>query len=268
MKYMLVTGAASGIGKAITETMARRGWKVFATDQNKEVLRSMQAKNIIPIYMDITKEKTILDAFMKVAKETLYLDVIINSAGIRYINSLIEDDLNNFKKAMDVNLLGMMRVNNIFFPLLNKETGRIINISSESGWLSPSPFNGVDSISKHAVEAYNDTLRRELNFLGVKVIKIEPGPFKTPMRQNTIDSFKELIDNTKYYKEELKNMSKLMKNEFKSSKNIKYLLYSIIQACESSKPKIRYRVKNNLSLVLMNLLPETIIDRIYFNKLK
>lgn len=268
MKYILVTGAASGIGKAITETMARRGWKVFAADQNKEVLRSMEAKNIIPIYMDVTKEKTIIDAFIKVAKETLYLDVIINSAGIRYITSLIEEDLNKLQKAIDVNLIGMIRVNNLFFSLLNKETGRIINISSESGWISPSPFNGVDSISKHAVDAYNDTLRRELNFLGVKVIKIEPGPFKTPMRQNTIDSFKELIDNTKYYKNELKNMSRLMKNEFKNSENIKYLLYSIVQACESKKPKIRYRVKNNISLVLMNLLPEYIIDKIYYNKLK
>ncbi len=268
MKYILVTGAASGIGKSISETMARRGWKVFAADKNSEVLRSMEAKNIIPIYMDVTDEKSIIDAFMKVSKETLYLDIIINSAGIRYISSLIEDDLNKLKKAVDVNLLGMMRVNNVFFPLINKETGRIINISSESGWLSPSPFNGADSISKYAVEAYNDTLRRELNFLGVKVIKIQPGPFKTPMRQDTIDSFKESLDNTKYYKNELKSMSKIMKGEFKSSNNIKCLLKSIIHACESEKPKRCYRVKNNISLVLMNLLPESLIDKIYFNKLK
>ncbi len=268
MKYMLVTGAASGIGKSITETMARRGWKVFATDINKDVLRSMEAKNIIPIYMDIKKEKSILDAYMKVAKETLYLDVIINCAGVRYINPLIEDNLEEFKKSIDVNLMGMMRVNNIFFPLLNKETGRIINVSSETGRFSPSPFNGVDSISKHAVEAYNDTLRRELNFLGIKVIKIQPGPFKTPMRQNTIDSFKSSLENTKYFKNELKSMSKIMKNEIKSSKNIKYLLYSIVQACESKKPKTCYRVKNNISLVLLNLLPECLVDKIYLNKLK
>ena len=255
MKYILITGAASGIGKSITETMARRGWKVFATDQNKDVLRSMEAKNIIPIYMDVTKEKTILNAFMKVA-------------GVRYINSLIEDDLNKFKKTIDVNLMGMMRVNNIFFPLINKESGRIINISSETGRFSPMPFNGVDSIGKYATEAYNDTLRRELNFLGVKVIKIEPGPFKTPMRQNTIDSFKSSLENTKYFKNELKAMSKLMKNEIKNSKDIKYLLYSVIHACESNKPKICYRVKNNITLVLMNLLPECLIDKIYLNKLK
>lgn len=263
MRYMLVTGAASGIGKAITETMARRGWKVFAADQNKEVLRSMEAKNIIPIYMDLLKEKTILDAFMKVAKETLYLDVIINCAGVRYISPLIEDDLDRFEKAISINLLGMIRVNNIFFPLLNKETGRIINMSSETGWLSPSPFNGIDSISKHAVETYNDTLRRELNFLGIKVIKIEPGPFKTPMRQKTIDSFKQSIDNTKYYKNELKSMSKLMKQEFKGLKDMKHLLYSVIQACEAKKPKKCYKVKNNVRMILLNLLPENIIDNFY-----
>lgn len=268
MKYMLITGAASGLGKSITETMARRGWKVFAADKNKEILRSMEAKNIIPIYMDITKEKTIFDAFMKAAKETLYLDVIINSAGIRYINPLIEDDLSELKKAIDVNLLGMIRVNNVFFPLLNKETGRIINISSETGWMSPLPFNGVDSISKHAVEAYNDTLRRELRSLGVKVIKIQPGPFKTPMRQGMIESFKSSIDNTKYYKKELKAMSEIMKDEFKKSSDIKYLLYSIVQACESKNPKSCYKVRNNINMTLINLLPESIVDKIYFNKIK
>ena len=268
MKYILITGAASGIGKSAAEALARRGWKVFAADQNKEVLRSMEAKNIIPIYMDVSKEKTIIDAFMKVSKETLYLDAIINSAGIRYISSLIEDDLNKLKKAFDVNLLGMMRVNNIFFPLLNKENGRIINISSETGWMSASPFNGADSISKYAVEAYSDTLRRELNFLGVKVIKIQPGPLKTPMRQNTIDSFKESLDDTKYFKNELKSMSKIMKSEFKNSHNIKHLTNAIIDACESDKPKMCYRVKNNFGMALLNLLPEKLIDKIYINKLK
>jgi NAD(P)-dependent dehydrogenase (short-subunit alcohol dehydrogenase family) len=268
MKYLLVTGAASGIGKAIVETMARRGWKVFATDKNKDVLRSMEAKNIIPIYMDVTKDKSVLDAFMKVAKETLYLDAIINCAGVRYISSLIEDDPKKVEKALNVNVIGMMRVNNVFFPLLNKEEGRIINMSSESGWLSPSPFNGADSISKYAVEAYNDTLRRELNFLGVKVIKIEPGPFKTPMRQDTIDSFKESLENTKYFKEELKALSKIMKSEFKSTSNIKHLMNTIIKACESKNPKICYRVRNNKDLVALNLLPEESIDKVYFNELK
>ena len=205
---------------------------------------------------------------MKVAKETLYLDAIINCAGIRYITSLIEDSPKNIERALDVNLIGMIRVNNVFFSILNKENGRIINISSESGWMSPSPFNGVDSISKYAVEAYNDTLRRELNFLGVKVIKIEPGPFKTPMRQNTIDSFKETLENTKYFKEELKAMSKFMKTEFKSTSNIKHLMNAIIDACESKNPKICYRVKNNKDLIAMNLLPEESIDKVYFNELK
>lgn len=267
MKYILITGAASGIGKMITEVMARRGWFVFAADVNKDALESLKSKNIFPIYMDITKEKTIEDAYRKVAHETLYLDVIINCAGIGLMSSLVEEDISKIEKIMDINLFGMIRVNKIFFPLLPKETGRIVTISSECGWMSPSPFNGPYIMSKYAVEAYNDSLRRELNILGIKVIKIQPGSFKTAMHKNTIENFKELVESTKYFKSELKAMSKMMRKELKNTNDPKYLLNAVIKACESNNPKLNYRVKNSPSMTLINMLPEKVIDNIYSKSL-
>lgn len=267
MKYILVTGAASGIGKMIVETMARRGWMVFATDVNEEILNILKGKNIIPIYMDVTKEKTIIDAYRKVAHETLYLDVVLNCAGIGLMSSLIEEDVKKIEKVMNINLFGMIRVNKIFFPLIPKTTGRIVTISSECGWMSPSPFNGPYIMSKYAVEAYNDSLRRELNILGIKVIKIQPGSFKTAMHKKTIDNFKELVDNTKYYKAELKNMSKMMRKELKNVNDPKYLINAVINACEKEKPKLCYKVKNSPSMSFINLLPEKVIDNIYLKYL-
>lgn len=266
MKYILVTGAASGIGKMITEAMARRDWIVFAADVNEEAMGSLKRRNIIPIFMDVTKEKSIEDAYRKVAKETIYLDIIINSAGLGSMSSLIEENIDKIQSVLDVNLFGTARVNKMFFPLLSKETGRIINISCECGWMSPSPFNGPYNISKHALEAYNDTLRRELNILGIKVIKIQPGSFKTPMHKKTISDFKDLVDNTKFFKYELKMMSKIMRKELKNINDPKYLISAIVDACESPRPKICYRVKTSRNLRFINSLPERLIDLVYLKK--
>lgn len=267
MKYVLITGAANGVGKSITEALANNGWMVFATDKDKKTLEGMHGRNIIPIYMDVTKEETIIDAYMKVGKETIYLDAIINNAGTISMGSLIEDDIDKVEKVLNVNLYGMMRVNKAFYPLLNKETGRIININSESGWMSPVPFKGAYTISKYAIEAYNDTLRRELNFLGIKVIKVQCGLFRSSVHKNILSSFRTLINKTKYYKNELKSMSEILKEEFDNPNDVKYIKEVIIEACNSEKPKLCYRVKNNKKLSWMNILPESTIDKIYKNKL-
>ncbi len=263
MKYVLITGAASGLGKMMAETLSKKDYTVFACDYNKELLSEFDIKNIIPIYMDVTNQKTIDDAYRKVAKETLYLDVIINNAGVGLMASFIEEEIKDLERIMDINLFGMIRVNKTFYSLLDKEDGRIINISSECGWMSPAPFNGPYIMSKYAVEGYNDSLRRELGILGIKVIKIQPGSFKTAMHKSTVVNFKELVNKTKHYKSTLKKMSSMMRNELKNAHNPKYLMKAVIDACESKNPKICYRVKNSPSMTLINLFPESFIDKIY-----
>lgn len=267
MGYILVTGAASGIGRMITETMSRRGWIVFACDINKNIINSYKNKNIIPVYMDVTNEKSINDAYREVAKNTLYLDIIINCAGIGLISSLIEEDLKLVQNVINVNLLGMIRVNKILFPILNKPEGRIINISSECGWMSAAPFNGPYSISKYGVEAYNDSLRRELMLMGMKVIKIQPGSFKTNMHKKTVESYKMLVESTKYFKPELSGMAKMLKRSLANPNDPKYIIDAVIKACESKKPKICYRVKNDIGRTIIDLLPEKLIDKLYKNVL-
>ena len=103
MKYILVTGAASGIGKKITETLSRRDWIVFAADINKNIINNYNHKNIIPIYLDIANEKSVEDAYREIAKNTLYLDVIINCVAINIISPLIEGGLNKIEDVINVN---------------------------------------------------------------------------------------------------------------------------------------------------------------------
>lgn len=73
--------------------------------------------------------------------------------------------------------------------MLSSRKGRIVNISSETGWMSGGPFNGAYASSKHAIEAYSDSLRRELALLDMPVIKIQAGPFKTDMVKSIESNF-------------------------------------------------------------------------------
>lgn len=265
MKYVLVTGGASGIGASICETLSKRGYQVFSLDicESKK-----ERKNIQDFIVDITKESDIESCYKIISETTNKLDAIINCAGIGAMASLIEVDSKKIERILNINLLGMIRINKIFFPLIKENKGRIINISSECGWISPAPFNGPYIISKYAVEAYNDSLRRELNFLGIKVIKIQPGSFKTNMHASAINNFKELREETKLYKNTLKSMGKSMRRELKNVNDIKYLMDAIVKALEATNPKICYRVKNSRVMSIINKFSEKTIDNIYLNSLK
>lgn len=266
MKTVLITGAASGIGRAACEELAARGYRVVACDINEAGLQDLRDRGgeaIVPVFMDITKDDTVAAAYERTRAVTDTLDAVINCAGISRMGSLAEDDPAVTQRVIDINLLGMMRVNKAFFPLLRAGNGRIITISSECGRFSPSPFNGPYTISKFAVEAYNDTLRRELNYLGLKVIKIQPGSFKTNMHIDTRHIFAGLKENSALFGDILVKLEKIMEGELKHANDPRYLTRTIVRAIESKNPKMCYRVKNSKKLGLLSCLPESLIDRIY-----
>ncbi len=263
MKYALITGGAGGLGLICGEALAYRGWTVFAADYNKDLLSKINNQNIIPLEMDVTSESSIKKGITKIKKITDHLDVVMNFAGILKMASLSEVAVAEAERVININVLGMMRVNQLVLPLILKEKGRIINISSEVGWMSPTPFNGLYTMSKYAVEAYNDTLRRELSYLDIKVIKIQPGSFKSNMHKAAKEDYQKLIENTIYYKKQLRHMGKMMTRELKNTNDPRFLIEAILHAVNSPKPKLCYRVKNSPQMTLINFFPEKTIDKIY-----
>lgn len=223
MKYALVTGATSGLGNEVAKALSKNGWFVFACGRNQGALEEFDSEYVYPIRMDVTDQKSIDEAYEAVSAKADHLDAIINFSGVQEMASLIEGDVEVIENVLRVNLMGMVRVNKSFFPLVLKCNGRIINCSSECGWMTPQPFNGPYTLSKYAVEAYNDSLRRELMFLDIPVIKIQPGSFKTAMHDKTAKSFDKLIENTKYYKDVLSTMKAAMTLELKCANDPKYL---------------------------------------------
>ncbi|WP_456068796.1 SDR family NAD(P)-dependent oxidoreductase [Eubacterium sp.] len=264
MRYALVTGATSGLGKEIAIRLSESGWCVFACGRNEKALGEIKKTTYChPLKMDVVDQESINEALEEVSKVTDHLDAIINFSGIQKMSSLIEGDINIIKQSLDVNLLGMARVNKTFFPLIKKCNGRIINCSSECGWMTPQPFNGSYTLSKYAVEAYNDSLRRELMFLDIPVIKIQPGSFKTAMHGKTLDSFDKLINSTKMYREVLEKMKGMMLIELKMANEPEALIEAVMKAVNDPHPRQKYRVKNSPLLEVIEVMHPMTVDRLY-----
>ncbi|MDF2632960.1 MAG: Short-chain dehydrogenase/reductase, partial [Caproiciproducens sp.] len=192
MKYVLFTGATGGLGTHCVKELSQKGdWTVFAAGTNEAALEQLgKLPNVIPVKMDITIQESVDAAHETMQSYTDALNAIVNFAGQTYFTSLVEgDSVDAIDKLLKINVIGTARVNRTFFEMVYKGQGRIINCSSESGWMTPQPFAGPYVLSKYAVEAYNDCLRRELMFLDIPVIKIQPGSYETQLTQQVSKYF-------------------------------------------------------------------------------
>lgn len=268
MKTAVITGAASGLGRALTEYLIERGWKVFALDYNAELLSTYQHNNVIPVQVDVTKDDSVANAVATVKAQTQELDAIVNFAGILLLGSGVEVPAKEVERIMNVNLMGTYRINQGFFKLLLPNKGRIVNISSETGILSPAPFSAFYYMSKRAIEVYTDALRRELRFLGIKVIKVRPGAFATNMQGNAMKQLQQTLDNSELFKRQIQKGNGLAKHGSGSPKDPKVLAHKIEHILNTKNPRIAYNVNINKTLKMLSILPEKWQDFIYYHVLK
>lgn len=180
---VFITGAATGLGAATAEEFVQHGWQVFAAGH----VTPGAASQGIPITLDVTDSESCAAAAREVAAHTDGLGAVINFAGLLDLGPLMEVSEERLRRIFEVNVIGTHRVNRAMFDLVRAGGGRIVNISSEAGRFRAGLTSGPYSMSKHAIEAYSDALRQELMFLGIPVIVIEPGAFRTAMSQSITD---------------------------------------------------------------------------------
>jgi len=176
-KAVLVTGASTGIGRKITEVLAARGVFVYAGARKEKDLKELDAiDNVQSIRLDVTIQEDIDAAVETISNEGRGLYGLVNNAGVAILAPLIEVEESELDFIFDVNIYGPYRISKAFSPLIIESKGRITTISSISGILSGT-FFGPYSMSKHAMEAYSDSLAREMGKLDVKVSVVEPGNY-------------------------------------------------------------------------------------------
>ncbi|XP_050781625.1 retinol dehydrogenase 7-like [Gopherus flavomarginatus] len=182
-KYVLITGCDSGFGNLLAKQLDTRGLRVLAaclTEQGAKQLRKATSERLQTVILDVTRTDSIAaaTAWVKERVGDKGLWGLVNNAGIAVPTApnewLTKDD---FVKVLDVNLIGLIEVTLSFLPLVKRARGRVVNVASTMGRVAT--IGGGYCLSKYGVEAFSDSLRRELLPFGVKVCIIEPGAFMT-----------------------------------------------------------------------------------------
>ncbi len=180
MPTVLVTGAARGIGRAIAEHLVRHDWNVVAgvrTADDAAAVAAVAPQRITPVILDVTNDDHIagLDAALPAR-----LDAVVNNAGIGVGGPLEAVTTADWRKQLDVNVIGQLAVTRAVLPRLRKSRGRVVFISSVNGQVSM-PMFGPYSASKFALEAAADALRMELRPWRIAVVVVEPAQTDTDM---------------------------------------------------------------------------------------
>lgn len=243
---VLVTGASSGIGKRTTELLAKEGFYVYAGARKQKDLDMLNAmEGVTAVRLDVTVPGDIEAAVAQVVEGGRGLYGLVNNAGVAVIQPLIEVEEDQLNFQFDVNVYGPYRITKAFAPLLIESKGRVVNISSISGVLS-GELAGPYSMSKHALEAYNDSLALEMAGLGVKVSAVEPGNYASELGKSSVAqaASKGLNFEDSKFKEKIEVIMQRVSDRSQMADPIA-VARAIQHALEDDTPKARYMVVPN-----------------------
>ncbi|VUD69726.1 oxidoreductase [Methylobacterium symbioticum] len=179
MKTALVTGASSGMGRAIAERLLDDGYRVYVAARGIDRMSDLAALGARPLQMDISKEDDIRAVVDIILAEAGGVDVLVNNAGFGLYGPVEDVGLNEARYQFEVNLFGPARLTQLLLPAMRaKGAGTIVNISSMGGKIY-TLLGAWYHATKHALEGWSDSLRLELASFGIRVVVIEPGLIET-----------------------------------------------------------------------------------------
>jgi NAD(P)-dependent dehydrogenase (short-subunit alcohol dehydrogenase family) len=186
-KSILVTGASTGIGRHLAETLAGEGHHVYAGARKDADLAELDAiENITAVRLDVTRQDEVDAVVGLIQEKGTGLYGLVNNAGVLVLEPILDSSIDNVRYEFGVNVEGVFRTTQAFAPLVIESKGRIVSTSSTAG-IGSGPGWTMYSASKHAVEAFTDGLAAEMARFGVSVSVVEPGNFKSKLRLNSVD---------------------------------------------------------------------------------
>ena len=207
-KVWFITGASSGFGKAFAEYAITQGYKVIVTARRLDKLESIKAlapDQVEAIKMDVNNNAEISGAVKKAIDRFGRVDVLINNAGYGIVGAVEETPESELRALMDTNFFGAVSVTQALLPTFRQQrSGAIVNITSLGGQLSFAGFSAY-SASKCALEGHSEALADELAPLGIKVLIVEPGNFRTELAGDAmkhmpeLDAYKETVGATRKF---------------------------------------------------------------------
>ena len=277
MRSVVITGASTGIGWATARLLLDRGFRVFGSVRKQadaERLTSEFGVNFTPLLFDVTDEAAVLAAAREVrtALDGETLAGLVNNAGIAVAGPVLGLSADEFRRQLDVNVMGPVIATQAFAPLLGVDPslkgprGRMVMISSVAG-KNGNPLTPAYAASKHAIEGLSESLRREMMLFGIDVIIVAPGAVKTPIWGKADE-----VDIARYqnspYLPALQKVRQFTRHLSEIGLPPEKIAERIAEALTSSQPKVRYAITPDpMRHLVTAILPKRMVDRIIAKRL-
>lgn len=264
-KVVLITGASSGIGKAIAHYLADKEYTVYGTSRNPKTALDGKVR-MIPL--DVTDQTSITNAVHMILKEQSQIDYVINNAGMGITGPLEETPDHEVRRVFETNYFGALEVIKAVLPTMRKQrSGMIINVTSIAGYMGL-PYRGIYSATKGALGITTEAYRMELKEFNVKMTTVAPGDFATNIAAGRYHA--PILDDSPY-KENYGNTLRLMDEHVDAGMDTKVMATVIHRIMRSKNPKVHYRVgffMQKFSIALKRILPDTWYEKLLLNHYK
>jgi NAD(P)-dependent dehydrogenase (short-subunit alcohol dehydrogenase family) len=267
---VVVTGCSTGIGLAVCTLLARQGYHVVAgvrSDADAARLQALEPAHIEPVHLDITSDDNIQSLALHLA-DGRRVAALVNNAGIAVPGPIELLSTDEWRRQFEVNVFGTVAVTRALLPRLLEGRGRIINVSSISGFVAP-PLLAPYTASKHALEALSDALRRELGSTGVRVVVVEPGDAVTPIwtkgRTDADRRFEESPDEVQArYADLVAAMRARSETALRTGMPVEKVAKVVLEALTADRPRTRYQVGRAAKALarVRRVLPDRVMDAV------
>ena len=277
MQSVVITGVSTGIGWASAKLLLDRGFRVFGS-MRKQVdadrLKGEFGPNFTPLMFDVTDEAAVFAAAREVrtALNGQTLTGLVNNAGIAVAGPVLELAADEFRRQMNVNVIGPIITTQAFGPLLGSDLslkgpkGRIVMISSVAG-KNGNPLTAAYSASKHAIEGLSESLRREMMLFGIDVIIVAPGAVKTPIWSKAEEVDISAYKNSPFFPA-LGRIRQFMLRLGETGLPAEKIAEAIAEALTSAHPKVRYQLTPDpMRHLMLALLPKRMTNKIIAKRL-
>src|SRR5437867_3791387 len=277
MRSVVITGASTGIGWASAKLLLDRGFRVFGSVRKQadaDRLKSEFGANFTPLIFDVTDEAAVLAAAREVraALDGEALFGLVNNAGIAVAGPVLELAADEFRRQINVNVIGPIIATQAFGTLLGSDPslkgpkGRIVMISSVAG-KNGNPLMSAYAASKHAIEGLSESLRREMMLFGIDVIVVAPGAVKTPIWSKAEEVDISPYKNSPFFPA-LERIRKFMLQLGESGLLAETIAERIADALTSASPKVRYQITpDRMRHLITAVPPKRMVDKIIAKRL-
>lgn len=264
-KVVFITGASSGIGKAMAEFLVRKHYVVFGTSRNPSRIKDVSFPLIA---MDVTDVESIKNAVAELFSKTDRVDVLVNNAGVGITGPIEETPEKEMKHAFDTNFFGPINLIKEMMPHFRKQqSGLIVNITSIAGYMGL-PYRGIYSASKAAFEIAMEAMRMEIAPFNVKMTNVAPGDFATNIAAGRYHA---PVISGSDYETNYKMSLALMNEHVDSGENPDKMGEVIYRIINTKHPKVHYKIGSALqqmSVILKRVLPDKMYERMLMNHFK